>query len=64
MTTQELKNIATIKLEKLSTNDLINEAKKLSNDLSDSASMVLDCVLDLLLVRLPENEFINLCDSL
>ena len=59
MTTQEFKNIATKKINSLSTEDLITEAKKLVNDFSDSASLVFEIVLDVLCNRLPENEFIE-----
>lgn len=64
MTTQEFKTIATIKLNTLSTNDLIIEVKKLSTDLSNNASYVFDIALDILMSRLPENEFVNLCNQL
>lgn len=64
MTTQEFKNIATKKINSLSTEDLITEAKKLVNDFSDSASLVFEIVLDVLCNRLPENEFIELTNSL
>lgn len=64
MTTQEFTTIATTKLNTLSTNDLIIEVKKLSTDLSNNASYVFDIALDILMARLPENEFVNLCNQL
>jgi hypothetical protein len=64
MTTQEFTTIATTKLNTLSTNDLIIEVKKLSTDLSNNASYVFDIALDILMSRLTENEFVNLCNQL
>lgn len=64
MTTQDFNTIATAKLSKLSTSELVSEVKKLSNDFSDSASMVFDIALKVLMERLEESEFIQLCNSL
>jgi len=64
MTTEQFKAIATAKMETLSTNDLIVEVKKLANDFSNAASVVMDVALDILMERLPESEFVNFCDSL
>ena len=50
MTTAEFKTTATEQLNKLSTNDLIVEVKKLVNDFSNEAELVYDLVMDLLLV--------------
>ena len=64
MTTEQFKAIAIAKMSTISTNDLIVEIKKLVNDFSNEASIVMDVALDILMERLPENEFINFCDSL
>ena len=64
MTTQEFKNIAISKLNALSTSDLVNEVKKLAGNLSDGADFISDAALDILINRLPENEFIELCETL
>jgi hypothetical protein len=64
MTTSEFTTIATSRLNALPTNDLIIELKKLMNDFTSAANMVQDIVLDILMERLPESEFIELCNSL
>ena len=64
MTTQEFKAIATSRLNSLSTNDLIVEVKRLANDFSTGAELISDVAMDILMNRLPENEFIQLCNTL
>ena len=64
MTTQQFQTIATEKMQTLTTNDLIIEVKKLVNDFSDAASLVMGVALDILMERMPENEFVKFCDSL
>jgi len=64
MTTQEFQTIATEKMQTLTTNDLIIEVKKLVIDFSDAASLVMGVALDILMERMPENEFVKFCDSL
>jgi hypothetical protein len=64
MTALEFTKIATLRLNALSTNDLIVELRKLMNDFTSAANMVQDIVLDILMERLPESEFIELCNSL
>ena len=64
MTTAEFKTTATEQLNKLSTNDLIVEVKKLVNDFSNEAELVYDLVMDLLIERMPEDKYIQLCNSL
>ena len=64
MTASEFTKIATLRLSALPTNDLIVELKKLMNDFTSAANMVQDIVLDILMERLPEPEFIELCNSL
>jgi hypothetical protein len=64
MTASEFTKIATLRLNALPTNDLIIELRKLMNDFTSAANMVQDIVLDILMERLPESEFIELCNSL
>ena len=64
MTTLEFKTIAAQKLNTLSTIDLIAELKKLSDNFSAGAELVYDVCMDILINRLPENEFVELCDNL
>jgi nitrogen regulatory protein PII-like uncharacterized protein len=64
MTTEQFKTIATEQLNKLSTSDLIIEVKKLVNDFSREAELVYDVVMDLLIERMPEDQYIQLCNSL
>jgi hypothetical protein len=64
MTTQGFKTIATNKLNALSTADLIAKIKKLANDFSAGAELVFNVGMDILMNRLPENEFVELCNTL
>lgn len=64
MTSLEFKAIATNKLNTISTADLIVEVKKLVNDFSNGAELVFDVAMDILMNRMPENEFVELCNSL
>jgi hypothetical protein len=64
MTTSEFKTIATEKLNTLSTTDLIVAVKELSSNFTSAAEYVFDVCLDILMKRLPENDFVELCDSL
>jgi len=64
MTTENFKTIATQKLNTLSTNDLIVAVKELSSNFTESAEYVFDVCMDILMNRLPENDFVELCDSL
>lgn len=64
MTLEQFTAIATAKMQTLPTNDLMVEVKKLANDFSNAASIVMDVALDILMERLPESEFVNFCDSL
>jgi hypothetical protein len=64
MTASEFTKIATLRLNALPNNDLIIELRKLMNDSTSAANMVQDIVLDILMERLPESEFIELCNSL
>ena len=64
MTTENFKTIAAQKLNTLSTNDLIVAVKELSSNFTESAEYVFDVCLDILMDRMPENDFVELCDSL
>ena len=64
MTTSEFKTIATEKLNTLSTTDLIVAVKELSSNFTSAAEYVFDVCLDILMKRLPDNDFVELCDSL
>lgn len=64
MTIQEFNTTATENLNKLSTNQLIDEAKKLVNDFSNNTEYVYDVIMNILMDRLPENEFIEFCNNL
>lgn len=64
MTTLKFNKIATERLNALSTNDLIIELKKLMNDYTSAANMVQDVVLDILMNRLSEFEFIELSNNI
>ena len=64
MTTENFKTIAAQKLNTLSTNDLIIEVKKLKDNFEKSAEYVFDICIDILMDRMPENNFVELCDSL
>ena len=64
MTIEQFTQTAIVNMSKISTSDLMLEVKKLSNDFSDSATMVFDIALDILMDRLPESEFVNFCNNL
>ena len=60
----DFKKVATEKMSTLPTSDLIESVKKLSSDFTESATRVFDIALEILMERLPEQEFIKLCNSL
>lgn len=64
MTAAQFKQIAVTKLNTLSTDDLIIELKRLSNDFSTGAKLVFDAAMDILMERMPEAEFVALCETL
>ena len=64
MTLDQFNQIATEELGKLSTEELLRTAKKLSTDYSNAATNVFNVIIDILMIRLPENEFVIFCDSL
>lgn len=64
MTQTEFKTIAISKLSTLSTADLIAQVRKLANDFSTGAQLVFDAAMDILIEKLPESEFVQLCNSL
>ncbi len=64
MKAQEFQTIVKSRLSKLSTEDLIEQVKSLSLDLRKEVTIIFETALSILEERLPENEFIQLCDSL
>lgn len=54
----------TAKIEAQSTDALKDMASKLMADMRDGAEIVLSAVLDALMVRLPEDQFVALCEKL
>lgn len=64
MTTQELKNLTASKLQSVKTEELIATVKRMNNDFREGVDLVIDVIMDILMVRLPENEFVELCNSL
>jgi hypothetical protein len=60
----DFKKVATEKMSTLPTSDLIESVKKLSSDFTESATRVFDIALEILMERMPEQEFIKLCNSL
>lgn len=64
MTTQELKNLTASKLQSVKTEELIATVKRMNNDFIEGIDLVIDVIMDILMVRLPENEFVELCNSL
>jgi len=60
MTTQILRN----KANEQTTEMLINVVKGLENNLTDSADLVFDIALDILMERLSEEDFELLCEEL
>ncbi len=64
MTTQEFTQVAKQKFSGLSLNELKKSAKTLNNDFSDAADLMMNAVMDLLMERMPEQEFIKFCNEL
>lgn len=64
MTRTELKQIAVTKFQTISTKELIATVKQINNDFRDGVDIAIDAIMDILIVRLPENEFVELCNSL
>ncbi|TIU12443.1 MAG: hypothetical protein E5W44_07205 [Mesorhizobium sp.] len=54
----------TAKIEAQTTDALKDMAAKLVSDMRDGAEIVLSAVLDVLMVRLPEDQFVALCEKL
>ena len=52
------------KIEAQSTDALKDMATKLYADMRDGAEIVLSAVLDVLMVRMPEDQFVALCEKL
>jgi nitrogen regulatory protein PII-like uncharacterized protein len=64
MTTQEFTKVAKQKFSGLSLNELKKSAISLNNDFSDAADLMMNAVMDLLMERMPEQEFIKFCNEL
>lgn len=64
MTNHEFKNLTTSKLQSVKTEELIATIKRMNNDFREGVDLVIDVIMDILMVRLPENEFVELCNSL
>lgn len=64
MTPAQLKQIAKVKLETISTQELIATLKQYNSDYRDGVSIAIDTIIDILMIRLQENEFVELCNSL
>lgn len=64
MTTQEFKNLTASKLQSVKTEELIATVKRMNNDFREGVDLVIDVIMDILMVTLPENEFVELCNSL
>lgn len=64
MTTQEFYQIAFQKFSKLSTKELIKSAIQLNDDFSDAATQMFSVVLDILMERMPEKDFVKFCNEL
>jgi len=57
-------NVSFDQLRKFSNHDLINEIMKLKENLTDGAQLVFNLILDILIIRLNESDFLKLCDQL
>jgi nitrogen regulatory protein PII-like uncharacterized protein len=64
MTTQEFNQVAKQKFSGLSLNELKKSAQTLNNDFSDAADLMMNAVMDILMERMPEQEFIKFCNEL
>jgi nitrogen regulatory protein PII-like uncharacterized protein len=64
MTTQEFNQVAKQKFSGLSLNELKKSAQTLNSDFSDVADLMMNAVMDLLMERMPEQEFIKFCNEL
>ena len=60
----EFKKIAFKKLDLLKTDDLIIQLKKLSNNFSFESQLIFNLILDILMNRLNESDFLKLCNQL
>lgn len=54
----------TAKIEAQTTASLKDMAAKLYGDMRDGADMVFSAVLDVLMIRLPEEQFVAFCEKL
>jgi hypothetical protein len=52
------------KMQKYTTEMLVEVVKGIADDLTDAAALVEAAALEILIERMPEQDFVNLCDSL
>jgi hypothetical protein len=64
MTKQEFTNVAKQKFSGLSLTELKKSAQTLNNDFTDAADLMMNAVMDVLMERMPEQDFINFCNEL
>jgi uncharacterized protein YktB (UPF0637 family) len=64
MTSTQFKAHAKAQFETMSVESLVAEIKKLKDNVSASANMVFDTLLDHLLAVMPEDQFSKLCVEL
>jgi nitrogen regulatory protein PII-like uncharacterized protein len=64
MTTQEFTQVAKQKFSPLSVSELKKAAISLNNDFSTAANLMDKVIMDLLMERMPEQEFIKFCNEL
>lgn len=64
MTAQEFTQVATQKFSKLSTEELIQVAMQLNNDFTNVGEYMFSAVLDILMERMAEQDFIKFCNEL
>lgn len=48
----------------ISTKELVATVKQYNNDFRDGVEIAVDAIIDILMERLPETEFVELCNSL
>lgn len=64
MTTEQIKQIAKVKFETINTQELIDTVVKYSNDFNEGVEIAIEVIMDILMVRMTENEYIQFCESL
>lgn len=64
MTTQQIKQIAKVKFEGINTQELIDTVVKYNNDFNAGVEIAIEVIMDILMERMPENEYIQFCESI